>query len=128
MSSIGSVTYDVSKHIAGLLSNLVGKSAYHVKDTNSFVGDLKDVTIENDEFMVSFDVEALFTSVPVHQHACVYNKLLMSFLAGENCMLSFVRICSKITLYFETYVDESHLHYEQTTTKYPNVPMFCMLS
>ena len=66
VSSIGSVTYDVSKHIAGLLSNLVGKSAYHVKDTNSFVGDLKDVTIENDEVMVSFDVEALFTSVPVH--------------------------------------------------------------
>ena len=27
---------------------------------------LKDVTIENDEVMVSFDVEVLVTSVPVH--------------------------------------------------------------
>ena len=56
MSSIGSVTYDVSKHIAGLLSNLVGNSAYHVKDTNSFVDDLKDVTIENDEVMAGADL------------------------------------------------------------------------
>lgn len=74
VSSIGSVTYDISKHIASLLSKLVGKSEYHVRDTNSFVRGLQDIRIEEGEVMVSFDVEALFTSVPV-QVACEEARL-----------------------------------------------------
>ena len=69
VSSIGSVTYALSRHLANILSPLVGRSEHHVKDTASFIESLRGVTLSDDEVMVSFDVKALFTSVPT-EAAC----------------------------------------------------------
>ena len=64
MACIGSVCYEVSKHIANILSRVVGGSQHHVRDTFSFVDGLRGLKVDDDEVMVSFDVESLFTSVP----------------------------------------------------------------
>lgn len=64
VACIGTVSYEVAKHLAGILSRLVGASEHHVRDTYSFVEGLRELKIEDDEVMVSFDVESLFTSVP----------------------------------------------------------------
>ena len=40
-------------------------SAHHVQNTRDFVEQLKDVRLKQGEFITSYDVTALFTSVPI---------------------------------------------------------------
>ncbi len=44
---------------------LVGKTPHHIRNTLDLVNKIKDVKIKEDEELVSFDVSALFTSIPV---------------------------------------------------------------
>ena len=55
----------MSKCIAVLLTPLVGANGFTVKNSNEFVEQLKYLTINYDECMVSFDVISLFTKIPV---------------------------------------------------------------
>ena len=65
ISSIGTVTYNKAKELAKILKPLVGLSKHHVHNTRGFVEQLKEVRLEKEESMVSYDVTALFTSVPI---------------------------------------------------------------
>ncbi|XP_072048289.1 uncharacterized protein [Amphiura filiformis] len=65
VSSIGSVSYNSSRFLADILSSVVGKTPHHIKDTKQFVDFVSDLNIAPDELIVSYDVTALFTSVPV---------------------------------------------------------------
>ena len=47
------------------LKNLVGKSPHHTNSTQDFVEQVKNVTLLPGECLSSYDVKALFTSVPV---------------------------------------------------------------
>ena len=65
MSSCGSVTYGVAKGLTKILKLLVGKSPRHINSTHDFVEQVKQLTLEPGECLSSYDVSALFTSVPV---------------------------------------------------------------
>ena len=65
VSSCGSVTYGVAKELAKILKALVGKSPHHINSTQDFVEQAKHITLAPGEFLSSYDVSALFTSVPV---------------------------------------------------------------
>ena len=65
ISSIGTVTYNTAKELARILKPLVGLSNHHVHNTRDFVEQIKEVKLKNEESMVSYDVTALFTSVPI---------------------------------------------------------------
>ena len=65
MSSCGSVTYGMAKELAKILKPLVGKSPHHVNSTQDFVEQVKHITLAPGECLSSYDVSALFTSVPV---------------------------------------------------------------
>ena len=64
VSTIGSATYEVSKHLAGILAPLVGNTEFTVKDSKDFVEFTRTLELAEDDVMVSFDVQSLFTSVP----------------------------------------------------------------
>ena len=64
VSSIGTVTYQTSKEVARILKPLVGKSPHHVKNTQDFIDQIKGIYLGQDQCMMSYDVKALFTSVP----------------------------------------------------------------
>ena len=70
VSSIGGVTYHTSKEVARILKPLVGKSEHHVKNTQDFIESIKGIHLSEDQCMVSYDVKALFTSVPTKK-ACI---------------------------------------------------------
>ena len=70
VSSIGGVTYYTSKEVARILKPLVGKSEHHVKNTQDFIESIKGIHLSEDQCMVSYDVKALFTSVPTKK-ACI---------------------------------------------------------
>ena len=53
---IGSPTYNLWKEIARFLQPLVGSSAHHVRNSIEFAGEVKNMIVQEDEVMVSFDV------------------------------------------------------------------------
>ena len=65
ISSIGTVTYNTAKELARILKPLVGLSKHHIHNTIDFVEQIKEVKLKKEESMVSYDVTALFTSVPI---------------------------------------------------------------
>ena len=65
VSSCGSVTYGVAKELTKILKPLVCKSPHHINSTQDIVEQVKDITLGPGECLSSYDVSALFTSVPV---------------------------------------------------------------
>ena len=61
----GSVTYGVAKVPAKILQSQVGKSPHHKQSTKNFINTVSKVTLLLGECLCSYDVSALFTSVPI---------------------------------------------------------------
>ena len=76
LSSCGSVTYGVAKELAKILKPLVGKSPHHINSTQDFVEQVKHITLAHGECLSSYDVSALFTSVPVDPVLNIIKDLL----------------------------------------------------
>ena len=66
VSSIGTATYPTSKYLATLLQPLTRKISSNIINTADFCKFLEDVSVCEDEILVSFDVKALYTSIPVN--------------------------------------------------------------
>ena len=56
---------------------MVGLGGRHIKDSKDFVNKIKDLTIGDHECMVSFDVKALFTSIPVQEAIEAVERILI---------------------------------------------------
>ena len=65
VSSRGSITYEVAKDLSRILKPLVGSSPHHIKNTGDFIQQIKEVKLQVDDIITSYDVSALFTSVPI---------------------------------------------------------------
>ena len=60
--------YDLSGHLARILSPLTGNSNYTVKNSGEFANIISKETIQTNE-VITFDVESLFTNVPIEETA-----------------------------------------------------------
>ena len=78
VSSTHSVTYNVAKHIAGLLSPLVGKTQHHTRNIQDFVNKISTVNLDQSEVITSYDVCALFTCIPPKDAVEVVRRKLTS--------------------------------------------------
>ena len=76
VSSIRTVTYEASKELARILKPLVGKSPHHVKNTQDFIQQIRGIHLNQSQYMMSYDVKALFTSVPTTPATNIIKKLL----------------------------------------------------
>ena len=65
VSSIGSVAYGTANELAWILKPLAGRSPYSVQNTKNFVEQLKNIHLQPEECIISYDVKALFTLVPI---------------------------------------------------------------
>ena len=65
VSGNGSVTEPCAKHLAKILNAVKGKNPHAIKNSQDFVEKIKDLEVPPGRKMVSFDVSALFTSIPV---------------------------------------------------------------
>ena len=89
VASRGSITYGVARYIADILSPLVGKTPRHLNNSTDLVNKLKDIRLEPDESLVSFDVSALFTSVSVEESLeIIREKLASDPTLGDRTSLS----------------------------------------
>ena len=76
VSSIGSVSYETAKELSRILKPLLGKTTYHVKNTKDFIESIQDIKLKTDECLVSYDVEALYTLVPIQPALTITKKKL----------------------------------------------------
>ena len=76
VSSRGSVTYWVTKVIAKVLKPLVVRSPHHIQSTSDFVSKVRGVTLPPGECLCSYNVTALFTSVPTDPALNIIEDLL----------------------------------------------------
>ena len=65
VSSRRSISYEVAKELARILKPLVGSSPHHIKNSGDFIEHIKHITFQANETITSYDVSALFTSVPI---------------------------------------------------------------
>ena len=115
VSSTGTVTYSTAKELAKILKPLVGMSTHHVHNTRDFVEHLKDVRLKQGECIISYDVTALFTSVPIQpvlniiQQKLASNKdLQQRTTMSIKHIISLLEFCLKST----SFVFQGQ-HYEQ---------------
>jgi hypothetical protein len=65
VNTIGSPTYQLAKYLANKLKPLVGNTSSFVKDSSFFVNKIKNIKVDKDDILVSFDVVSLFTKIPI---------------------------------------------------------------
>ena len=76
VSSCGSGAYGVAKELTKIHKPLVGHSPHHINSTQDFVEEVKHITLAPGECLSSYDVFALFISVPVDPALRVIKDLL----------------------------------------------------
>ncbi|XP_066288338.1 uncharacterized protein [Branchiostoma lanceolatum] len=109
--SIGSVTYNLTGHLAKILGPLVGKSQHHVQNSADFVHKIKDINVAEDEIITSYDVCSLFTKEAV---SVVMEALQADDTLADRTNLSVDHIYTKTiiekggNLQFEVYRKPTH--------------------
>ena len=76
VASRGSLMYETARLVADILSPLVGQSEHHLKNSADLVQKLSQYTVTTAECLVSYDVTALFTSVPVEESLQIIRRRL----------------------------------------------------
>ena len=85
IASVNSVTYSFSKYLSSLLKPLLGTiSGSHIINSTDFVEKIRGIDL-TDKVMVSFDVDSLFTNVPIDETL----NFLEDFLPRSGVQLPF---------------------------------------
>ena len=66
----------VAKALAKVLKPLVGKVPHHIQSTRDFVSRVREVTLLPGECLNSYDISALFTSLPIDPALNIIKDLL----------------------------------------------------
>ena len=78
VSCVNTFAYDLSAFLANILSPLTGNSDFMVTNSAHFASIISSEKIQDNEIMVSFDVESLFTNVPIEGTAQAARQKLNS--------------------------------------------------
>ncbi|CAH8567482.1 unnamed protein product [Heterobilharzia americana] len=63
VSLLGTPTYNISRELSRKLKHLIQSCGHSIKSPTESLEKIKNINIENDELMISFDVKALYTSI-----------------------------------------------------------------
>ena len=90
-SACGTATNYTAKFITKILQNYCGKTSSFVKDSTDYIQKIKNLSVNlEQETLVSFDVSALFPSIPVPIALQVINSKISTFT-------NFTNICKILT-------------------------------
>ena len=77
VSACGTSTYNLAKYLTKILKVYIGHASSFIKDSKDLMDKLQSIKLQDNEELVSFDVSALFTSIPVNQALDVINQLII---------------------------------------------------
>ena len=66
----------VAKEVARIIKPLVGATEYHVNNSVELTEEIKKMKLEEGECLTSYDVSALFTSIPISSALDIINNKL----------------------------------------------------
>ena len=115
VSSRGSVTYGVAKGLTRVLNPLIGKLPHHIQSTRDFINRVREVTLLPGECLNSYDVSALFTSIPIYPALNIIKDLLeQDDTLQDKSVLSVQNIIELLGFYLHsTYFSFQNKFYEQ---------------
>ena len=97
VSACGTSTYNLAKYRTKILQMYIGHSSSFVKDSKDLTDKLQSIELQNNEELVSFDVSALFTSIPVNQALDVINELIIQHQTNMDFKYKFGKAWYEVT-------------------------------
>ena len=85
VSCVNTLAYDLLGHLARILSPLTGNSNYTVKNSEEFANIISKETIQTGKVIIFFDVESLFTNVPIEETVQAVLHRLNNDLSLPDC-------------------------------------------
>ena len=76
ISSRRSATYETAKELAKIIKPLVGRCPHHVQNNKDFLESIRNIKLQPDKCIMSYDVSALFTSIPIDPAIKIIQKHL----------------------------------------------------
>ena len=116
ISNRGAVTYESAKELARILKPLVGQSPHHVHNTQDFIQSIEGIQLQENECMMSFDVNSLFTSIPINPAITIIRKHLEQDKdLNQRTNMTVNHICCLLAFCLKnTYFQYKGRYYEQT--------------
>ena len=65
VSTIGSATYNIAKYLSDIITHIVGRTEFHVKNSFDFAREITREQFSESAVLFSLDVTSLYTNVPV---------------------------------------------------------------
>ena len=91
VSTVGTAFHGTSRHLVKLIQPVLAKSEHYLKNSSSFVTKASAWTVSVDEIQVSYDVVALYPSVPIKKAIDVIMDIV-------NCNFDLISCNSKLTV------------------------------
>lgn len=76
--------FKLAKLITRILSETFHEEGFHVKNSMDFVKLIRDIDIEDDELMISFDVVSMFTNIPIDLMVTLIEARARNIFTGFN--------------------------------------------
>ena len=95
---------------------MVAKTPHHLQNSADLVNKLSQIRVDEDESLISFDVSALFTSVPVEENlTLIYEKLAADPSLADRTALSPQQVTDLLRMCLTTtYFKYDSIFYAQT--------------
>ena len=90
VNNISSPTYSTSKHLHDLLFPLLYLIPSYIKDSNTLVLKLNNITLPKENFLFSADVESLYPSIPIDLAINYVKRFLLRFKEFHNLNIEYV--------------------------------------
>jgi hypothetical protein len=107
ISTVKIYNYQLAKYLDSFLKPLINDE-YMLKDTYDFVNKISEIDVSTERYLVSFDVESLFTNVPTEETIEII--LDLAFKDGEKFFRELTRAQLKKLLKICT--QESHFQFK----------------
>jgi len=113
VSNINSPTYKLAKWLVSKFKEFHQPTGRYVKNSFDFVDKIKNIRLEDDEIMVSFDIVSLYSNVPLrHDFVAIKNWLQTITSSKDHKNLSQIEI--------NTLMDATKLCMEQSQFRFRN--------
>ncbi|XP_046407088.1 uncharacterized protein LOC124171582 [Ischnura elegans] len=83
VSAIDSPTHNLARYLAKQLQPFSGRTPTYVRNSAHFIELIRELRVSDTDMLVSFDVESLFTNIPIEEAVKIIKSLVAEGLAED---------------------------------------------